>query len=255
MNEINQNKDTRNLKPMPLWESILFFGGGCLLFIFMEHVIAPIFIQQGVHASITFILIQSPLIIFFFVALIAYRKEGRSWNLKELTSRFRIRKIKGKFWFWVVLFVLVDIGLYLAVYQFGYPIAKWLFDYFPQSEDIKALYGDSETFAGIKLAGNWWPLAIYLFVFFFNIMGEELLWRGYIFPRQELTHGKYTWVVHGLLWTGFHLFAPYNALMVLPGALFMSYIVQRYQNTTIFIISHASLNILASIRIISGILG
>lgn len=86
-------------------------------------------------------------------------------------------------------------------------------------------------------------------------MGEELLWRGYLFPRQELTHGKHTWVVHGLLWTGFHMFAPYNALMVLPGALFMSYIVQRYRNTSFFIVEHALMNAIPGIGIVAGIMG
>ena len=72
-----------------------------------------------------------------------------------------------------------------------------------------------------------------LIYYFFNIMGEELWWRGYIFPRQELAHGQRTWLVHGLLWTAFHLFSPYNALMVLPGALWVSWIVQRRRNTWI----------------------
>jgi len=54
---------------------------------------------------------------------------------------------------------------------------------------------------------------------------------------------------------GFHLFAPYNALTVLPGALFLSWIVQRERNTWIFVIAHGALNVLAMIRLVSGVLG
>ena len=97
-------------------------------------------------------------------------------------------------------------------------------------------------------------LGLFLIMYFFNVLGEEFLWRGYLFPKQELTHGKYTWIVHGLLWTSFHLFAPYNALMVLPGALFMSYITQRYKNNTIFLISHATLNGIPLIILLTNII-
>lgn len=244
-----------SLKPMPLWESLIYFGGGCLLFILIERVIVPSLAELGVSNTIIFILLFTPMILFFFTALIAYRLEGNPWQWSAFTSRFRLHPIRGKFWLWVFLFVLVDIGLYLAVYQFGFPVVKWIHDLIPSPSVVNAAYGDSEHFAGFKLVGNWWLLLLWFVMFFFNIMGEELLWRGYIFPRQELKYGKSTWIVHGLLWTGFHLFWPYNALMVLPGALFMSYIVQRYKNTTIFILSHATLNALAAIRIVSGIIG
>jgi membrane protease YdiL (CAAX protease family) len=98
-------------------------------------------------------------------------------------------------------------------------------------------------------------LGVYFTYYFFNVVGEELWWRGYIFPRQELVHGSRTWIVHGLLWAGFHLFTPYNALMVLPGALWMSWIVQKQKNNWIFLIAHAAINGLAMISIISGIMG
>ena len=98
-------------------------------------------------------------------------------------------------------------------------------------------------------------IGLYLLLYFFNVVGEEFLWRGYLWPKQELTHGKYTWVVHGIQWTCFHLFAPYNALMVLPGALFMSYVVQRLQNNMIFLISHATLNGIPFIMLILNVFG
>ncbi len=62
------------------------------------------------------------------------------------------------------------------------------------------------SFFGIPLAGQWWLPFFFLVAMFFNIFGEELLWRGFILPRQELAHGSWTWIIHGLLWTGFHIF-------------------------------------------------
>ena len=51
----------------------------------------------------------------------------------------------------------------------------------------------------------------------FNIVGEELWWRGYIFPRQEKQHGRFTWVLHGLLWTLFHAFKWWDLIGLVPG--------------------------------------
>jgi len=246
---------TNNIKPMSLFTSVLFFGGGAVLMYLFEYHFIQELAYMGLNKIFLFLFLALPLVILFFGALIAYRIEGNAWNWQALKERFRIKPIRGKFWWWVVLFVAVDIGLYLLVYSVGYPVVKWVHDAFPSPAILSDILGNSTTFLGYELKGNWWLLGIWLFYYFFNVLGEEFIWRGYILPRQELTHGKHTWIVHGMLWTLFHIFSPYNALMVLPGALFMSYIVQKYKNTTIFIISHATLNGLVAIRIISGILG
>jgi len=157
-------------------------------------------------------------------------------------------------WLWTILFVAFDIALYLAVYKLAFPIVKKVHDLFPPPKILMEIMPNGETFADYTIQGNWWLLGLFLIMYFFNVLGEEFLWRGYLFPKQELTHGKYTWIVHGLLWTSFHLFAPYNALMVLPGALFMSYITQRYKNNTIFLISHATLNGIPLIILLTNII-
>lgn len=243
------------LKPMPLMTSIMIFGGAAILFGIIERLVAPALAEWGVNPAINFLVLGSPHILFFFGSLYAYRKEGNPWNWKSFLNRFRIHKIKGRFWLWVIVFVAVDIGLYLFVFKVGYPIVKWVHDLIPEAPVVKEIMGQRPMFVGYNLVGNWWLLGLVFLRYFFNVFGEEFLWRGYILPRQELTHGKNTWFVHGLLWTGFHLFAPYNALLVLPGALFMTYIVQKYRNTTIFIISHAVMNGIPMVGIIHGILG
>jgi membrane protease YdiL (CAAX protease family) len=84
-----------------------------------------------------------------------------------------------------------------------------------------------------------WILYVWPIFFFFNIFGEEFLWRGYIQPRQELLNKKHTWLVHGLLWAFWHLpmgldliFSAIPILFVLPA------VVQIRKNTTISIIIH-----------------
>lgn len=244
-----------NMKPIKLSHSILIFGGAALMFLLFERAILPYLGAQGVNRAVLFVLMAVPLMIFFALALLGYRREGNPWQWREFKARFRYKPIKGKMWLWTILIVLVDIGLYLAVYEVAFPLVKWVHDAFPPPEIMNEIMSDGETFAGYVIKGNWFLLLLHLGYYFFNVLGEEFLWRGYLFPKQELRHGKYTWIVHGLLWTMFHLFAPFNALMVLPGALFMSYVVQRTQNNTLFLISHAVLNGIPIVMLIMNIIG
>ena len=242
-------------KSIKLQYSFLYFVGGALLFLLTERLVLPFLQDAGVSYLGLFMMMALPHMIFFFVALLAFRIEGQPMTWEAFKSRFRYQPIRGKMWLWAILIIITNIGLYLAVYKLGYSVVKQVHDFFPTPEIITQVMGDGETFVGHAIKGNWWLLAVHFFYFFFNICGEEFLWRGYLFPRQELTHGKYTWIVHGLLWTIFHLFAPYNALLVLPGALFMAYVVQRTKNNTLFLLSHAVINGIPIVGLLLKIIG
>ena len=83
----------------------------------------------------------------------------------------------------------------------------------------------------------WFPM------FFFNIVGEEILWRGYILPRQELFHWKYSWIVNSILWAVFHLCFGVDLIVILfPTLLIIPYVASKTENTTVGIITHALLN-------------
>ncbi len=247
--------EIKRIKPIRLGTSAIIFFGAALLFLVLERMVLPFLNDRGVSQPIMFLVMASPHVIFFIGALIGFLLEGHPLNWDSLMSRFRYKKIKGKKWLWTLLYVVVFVGLYLFVYTFALPLVKIIHAWFPTTELLTDIMSDGETFVGYPLKGNWWLLGLFMVLYFFNIMGEEFLWRGYLFPRQEKTHGKRTWVVHGLLWTSFHLFAPYNAIMVFPGAMFMSYITQRIQNNTVFLIAHAMLNGIPVVMLIMGIIG
>jgi len=60
--------------------------------------------------------------------------------------------------------------------------------------------------------------------------------------------------MHGLLWTSFHLFAPWNLLTILPGCLALSYVAQKLKNTWPAIIAHGLANgLLVIVVVILGI--
>ena len=58
-------------------------------------------------------------------------------------------------------------------------------------------------------------------------------------PRQELAHGRWTWLLRAVLWLLFHVpIYPWRVIDLLPYCLIISYIAQRRQNTWPGIIIH-----------------
>jgi membrane protease YdiL (CAAX protease family) len=92
-------------------------------------------------------------------------------------------------------------------------------------------------------AQTWWVLLAWLPLFFFNIAGEELWWRGYILPRQERRHRAAAWFPHGLGLALFHLPLGIDlTIIVLPFLFGLPYVVQRRKNLWTGFIVHGVLN-------------
>jgi membrane protease YdiL (CAAX protease family) len=88
-----------------------------------------------------------------------------------------------------------------------------------------------------------WLVLAWLPLFFSNILGEELCWRGYLLARQEALTGRAAWLLNGLLWCLFHWsFGWQIMLLTLPLALVLPALVQRRRNTWIGILMHAVFN-------------
>jgi membrane protease YdiL (CAAX protease family) len=91
--------------------------------------------------------------------------------------------------------------------------------------------------------GRYWILIIWFPFWLLNIGGEELLWRGVMFPRQELVFGNYTWIIHGLGWGLFHIAFGWKLLLTLIPLIFIqSFIVQKTKNSWTGVILHGGLN-------------
>ncbi len=121
------------------------------------------------------------------------------------------------------------------------PVSHWLATL---SDSIEPLNTDTPflEFHGLD-EGQLWVLGLWLVFFFFNIVGEEIWWHGYILPRQEAAFGAHAWIVNGVLWTVFHLtFGPELMLLLLPVMFIVPGIVQRRRNTTIGIFIHGIYN-------------
>jgi len=98
-----------------------------------------------------------------------------------------------------------------------------------------------------------WVLLAWLPLFFFNIAGEELWWRGYMLPRQERLHGEAAWIVHGIGLAVFHLTLGIPlTIIALPILFGLPFVVQRRRNLWTGFIVHGIFNALGFLAVAFG---
>ena len=249
------------LKPMPLWMSLLFFGIPATIGLVGVYVVLPALDRAGLSVLWSFTIAVSGMFPLLLVAaLVAYRLERRTLPVAGLGTRFRIGRLGKREWLWTLGLLVVYVGGQLLLM----PAARWLAtvlpfplpEVLPPAIDPRVVQTSVPTeFLGVALRGNWGVGLLYLLILCLNILGEELWWRGYILPRQERVHGRWTWLVHGILWTLFHAPFWWNLISLLPSTLSLSFVASRLRNTTPGIIVHLTLNGLGFVMILLGILG
>lgn len=161
---------------------------------------------------------------FFAALLLARREVGGTW--RALSRRLGLRALSAADIVWTVAGFIVLCS------------TSWLI-----SDVVLPLFGlDARPFFFRNMPlgpDNRWLLLAWLPFFFFNIMGEELYWRGYVLPRQRAQTGRFTWLVHGLAWATWHLPMGIDlVLAALPIFFVLPAIVQLRHNTTIAIVIH-----------------
>ena len=88
-----------------------------------------------------------------------------------------------------------------------------------------------------------------------NILGEELLWHGYLLPRNVVRFGPRAWILNGTGWLLFHLpFGLHLMLLLLPIVLIETWAVQKSGNTWVGVIIHSVVNGPAFVAIALGAL-
>jgi membrane protease YdiL (CAAX protease family) len=241
------------IRPMSFWMALLYFGIPAAVAILVVYVVMPLLHARGVSVFINYLLVYAtaPMLALIVASLVAYRLEGNVMSWSSFKTRFRLHKMDGRAWLWAIgltLFMFLSASLlsftsrWLASFDFVAPPDSWPAELSPTTTGAPGMNVIPTELMGVPLPGNWWVFIVMLASLIIATLGEELWWRGYILPRQELAHGKRTWIVHGLLWTGFHLYAPWNLITLLPGSLALSFVAQRLKNTWPAVIAHGLVN-------------
>lgn len=227
-----------NYKPMPLQESILITFVLTFLGLSTFYLIQPFLEKQGLYELWAYIISLSLVFLVMICwTIFGLKREGIS--LKNFWLRLRLVKVESRTWVWAVgvglLFIISEAWfspvLSNLVQASVLPIPQGLPSFVdPVAQQSLSALKNQMMEEGI--------LYIVPFALILNIFGEELFWRGYVMPRQELVHRRKTWLIHGLMWTFSHLFQYWLLPSQVIGFLALSYLVQRYRNTWLGIIAH-----------------
>ncbi|HSK90126.1 MAG TPA: CPBP family intramembrane glutamic endopeptidase [Euzebyales bacterium] len=110
---------------------------------------------------------------------------------------------------------------------------------FPAHRDLGAFLG-SDTGQSF-LSGNWGFFAILVVLWLFNtVLGEELLFRGFLLPRMNGAFGRRDWVANGVLFAAYHLHMPWRIPAALLDMFVLSYPTKRYRSAWVGIAVHSA---------------
>ncbi len=166
----------QNLKPLTWLELIKLFGIPAILnFIACQIVIPNLDKLKIFPIEITYFLSVGLIVLapMFFCAIYLSGKETNSFKLKDLFDRMRIKKLSGVDWIWTIIsFVALSLASFLiakiVMPKLGFDATPFFFQNMPLSNSMM------------------WILYVWPLFFFFNIFGEEFLWRGYIQPQAGI---------------------------------------------------------------------
>ncbi len=216
---------TRSVRPMKLWQSVLFFAVPALSGVFAHYLLVPSLARLGVSQENAYN--TAHLTVFMFLLLltiIALRAEGWPLGWATLRERLRFKRMDSMAWKWAISLMV----LYLVLGLLLNTLAQFVYDtlgFWPPDADIPLT-----------------NIPFLLVVFVMNILSEELWWRGYLLPRQELEHGRLAWVVNGILWSLSHIFKWWAVPFLLLKQWMLPFVSQRTKNTTPAFLIHFTSN-------------
>ncbi len=187
---------------------------------------------------------------FVLVVVLVHREQGTlRWNvlrevlwLRAPTSP-RTRRRGGRLW-WIVLPLVVVAA------------AKDFVPKLPHAEslDLFAFIGTADGRAFLSGAWDWF--AVLLVMCLFNtVLGEELLFRGYLLPRMTGVFGRYDWVANGALFAVYHLHRWWAIPGLLLGMLTYAWPAKRYHSSLVSIAVHSAQSVFLVVLVLPLVLG
>lgn len=256
-------KAPADLRPAGVAQSLALFGIPALMVCLAFYGLRPWLEAQGYSSIVAYLAaLCVPMALMFAAALIAYHRiEGLPLTVQSFATRMRYPRLTWRDLFWGLGIFIVGLVGYGLMSQLGLLLVKSgalpLPAHLPILADPLAPFSLSalDAAAGGSIKGQWGVVVLFIVTFFFNIVGEELWWRGYILPRQELAFGRLAWLIQGLLWAAFHAFKYWDVIGLLPICLLISFAAQRTQRNWASLIAHALFNIGGVILVTLAVMG
>lgn len=120
----------------------------------------------------------------------------------------------------------------------------------PGDRDFSKFLDSNAGHAFLSGAWGWYALILVWFVFN-TVLGEELLFRGFLLPRMNGAFGRGDWLANGLLFAGYHLHVPWVMPATLLDTFILAYPTKRYRSAWIGIAVHSAQSVFLGIVILT----
>jgi membrane protease YdiL (CAAX protease family) len=200
---------------------------------------------------------------FVLVMILLYRETGTlRWSIIRqrlwlTTPRApQTGETRRHLWWWLVPTVLLTAVVQL---QFMPPLDHLSISWFPFLAEAQRGFDLSTLLATpqvrTQLVGAWDVWGIFVLVALFNtVLGEELLFRGFLLPRMAGVFGKADWVMNGFLFGLYHLHQPWDILgSIIVGGIF-AFPSRRFRSAWFGIIAHSAQSVYLSLLILALVL-
>jgi Type II CAAX prenyl endopeptidase Rce1-like len=229
--EGREGPEPDRVPPLGLVGSAALFGAGALLLFLTTRVAVPTLVSATGAEPVVMWFVAASTVLFaplLLTAALLLSRERRPGRQGSWSARLRLRPMNGGDWLWTVG-GLAAVGVLTG----GIGTALGLL---PDEAKLRPSF----LAFGPLGPGRYWLLGAWLPFFGLNIVGEEVVWRGVVLPRQEVACGGRAWLVNGILWWLFHAAFPWQVLFTLvPITLSLPYIVQRRRSTWAGVVIHA----------------
>jgi membrane protease YdiL (CAAX protease family) len=238
------------LKPITFRLAFVLFAGAGIVFYIIIRVLVP-YLSAAIliHPLILWSVLGCLLLFLplFLLALFLTAKEGHKLTLKIIKTRLRLNALTKRDLLWTAIGILFSLAVTGAVMIAWNNLADTIG---MQKLDEITPFIKFDPLQGYELL----ILLAWLPMFFFNIVGEEFLWRGVILPRQEAAYGKSAWIINAMLHLLVHICFGFPLILtIIPLVLVIPFIVAKTRNTYTGMIIHAAINGPAFILIALGV--
>lgn len=254
-----QEGTTLEITQYNLWMILLMFIWPAAWFMFLIHVVVPLFwtpepgefLPTWIFLTVAILGNGAELI----VALLLLRREGYPLTLRGLRERARLRWPKGwKKWLLAIGVIVLAFALSMLLGPINKTVAsipgfippEWWPPISNPNVEFTSVEG---MFPDVTLAGNWIFFIIMFFVYggIFNIIGEELYYRSFLLPKMRGVFGSWDWVANGVLFTLKHIYQRWVFIGILPGALAFAFLGGPIGSVYLSMIAHWAGNFLIGV--------
>jgi membrane protease YdiL (CAAX protease family) len=119
----------------------------------------------------------------------------------------------------------------------------------PENRDFGTLLESDAGQAFLDGAWGWYGLIVAFFLFN-TVLGEELLFRGFLLPRMNGAFGRGDWVANGILFAGYHLHVPWVIPASLLDTFILAYPSKCYRSAWIGIAVHSAQSVVLAVLVL-----